>query len=141
MVYPGKLLWAIPYQQVKTPPPFLDATDGAYILWSPLEDVKVKRLDLDFAHWLDYTAWPFQVLLGKPVILAITFPSDPTLKTQFEAYEALLSVANQRDWISGFVSRGFYPPAALQDQSASVHGKPAAALLAEWFPLILGTDQ
>ena len=44
------------------------------------------------------------------------------------------------DWISGFVSREYYPPAALQDQSASVNGKPTSALLGEWFPLIFGNE-
>jgi hypothetical protein len=44
-----------------------------------------------------------------------------------------LAAANRRDWISGFVSMGYYPPAALQDLSGSVHGKPAAELLGLWF--------
>ena len=43
----------------------------------------------------------------------------------------------QRTWIEGFISRGYYPPAALQDASASIHGKPVTDLLAKWFKLIL----
>ena len=49
------------------------------------------------------------------------------------AYAALLAAVNDRDWISGFVSRGFYTPAALLDKSASIHGKPAAGIVNYWF--------
>lgn len=58
-------------------------------------------------------------------------------QVQVDAYTALLSVINQRDWISGFVSRGYYPPAALQDSSSSIHGKPGADVLWYWYPRIL----
>jgi hypothetical protein len=34
-----------------------------------------------------------------------------------------------------FARRGYY---ALQDKSASVHGKPAADILWYWFPRLLG---
>jgi hypothetical protein len=60
------------------------------------------------------------------------------LQGQADLYEALLTAVNGRPWISGFVSRGYYPPAALQDKSASVHGKPAADILWYWFPRMLG---
>ncbi|MCK7530752.1 MAG: hypothetical protein MZV63_06760 [Marinilabiliales bacterium] len=49
-----------------------------------------------------------------------------------------LNAVNGRSWVSGVVSRGYFPPAALQDKSASVHGKPAADLLWFWFPRLLG---
>jgi hypothetical protein len=63
------------------------------------------------------------------------------LQEQADIYEAILTAVNARSWISGFVSRGYYPPAALQDKSASVHSKPAADILWYWFPRMLGTIQ
>ncbi|MGE5250309.1 MAG: glycoside hydrolase family 113 [Bacteroidota bacterium] len=60
------------------------------------------------------------------------------LQAQADVYEAMLTAVNGRPWISGFVSRGYYPPAALQDKSLSVHGKPAADILWYWFPRMLG---
>jgi hypothetical protein len=63
------------------------------------------------------------------------------LQAQVDLYEAMLTAVNGRPWISGFVSRGYYPPAALQDKSASVHGKPAADMLWYWFPRMLGVVQ
>jgi hypothetical protein len=41
--------------------------------------------------------------------------------------------ANQVEWVEGLVSRGYYPPAALQDAGMSVHGKPARGVLWYWF--------
>jgi hypothetical protein len=56
---------------------------------------------------------------------------------QFDIYTAMLNAINQRAWISGIISRGYYLPAQLQDKSVSIHGKPAETLLAYWFPALL----
>jgi hypothetical protein len=55
------------------------------------------------------------------------------LPEQARAYAALLAAVNERPWISGVIAADDYPPAALQGPSASVHGKPAADVLAWWF--------
>ena len=60
------------------------------------------------------------------------------LQIQADIYEAMLTAVNSRAWISGFVSRGYYPPASLQDKSASIHSKPAADILWYWYPRMLG---
>ena len=59
------------------------------------------------------------------------------LQEQASIYNAFLTVLNQRKWIDGFVSRDYYPPAAVQDKSASIHGKPASDILWYWFPKLL----
>lgn len=64
-------------------------------------------------------------------------PLEINNQVQVDAYTALLSVINQRDWISGFASQGYYPPAALRDNSSSIHGKPGADVLWYWYPRIL----
>jgi hypothetical protein len=63
--------------------------------------------------------------------------AERDLEEQALAYEAVLSAAAARDWISGVVSRGYYPPAALQDESYSIHGKPAQGVVQYWFPRLL----
>jgi hypothetical protein len=63
------------------------------------------------------------------------------LQTQADIYEAMLTAMNSRQWISGFVSRGYYPPAALQDKSTSIHSKPVADILWYWYPRLLGKVQ
>ena len=59
-------------------------------------------------------------------------------KSQADIYQALFCAVNSRAWITGFVSRGYYPPTILQDKSASIHGKPAADILWYWYPRFLG---
>jgi hypothetical protein len=109
---------------------------------------------------LDSVIQPFQVSLNKPVIIAAAYPSADgaamagipaqtalqpgntqaavNLQTQADIYQALLAAINERPWVSGFVSRGYFPPAVLHDASASVHGKPAADILWYWYPRFLG---
>ena len=75
--------------------------------------------------------------------LDLNEPNNPAsasvdLQSQYDLYEAMFNAINTHPWVGGIVSRGFYPPAALQDKSASVHGKPAANLLWYWFPRLLG---
>jgi hypothetical protein len=64
-------------------------------------------------------------------------PDIPTvlrdLDEQLMAYNATMTAINERDWINGVVARGYYPPAALQDKSSSINGKPAGELLRSWF--------
>ncbi len=64
-----------------------------------------------------------------------------SLQTQADIYEAILTAVNTRPWITGFVSRGYYPPAALQDKSTSIHSKPVADILWYWYPRLLGKVQ
>lgn len=144
--YPGVLAWALTYQDNLTAPPFLDAVDQIVIEWSidpanpqnPLPGV--DELEAQFGELLDGKIKEIQVSSGKPIILALSAPSDPDLETQQTIYQALLNAVNQRDWISGLVSSGYYPPAALQDQTGSVHGKLAEGLLQNWFPGLTGAQ-
>ena len=74
--------------------------------------------------------------------LSRPYPDSPSatldLKIQADLYQSMLQAINQRDWVGGFVSRGYYPPLPLMDKSASVRGKLAADLLWYWFPRMMG---
>lgn len=139
--YSGRILWALPFESLAQPPFFLDAVDQIYLLWSEPHSeqpgLSLADLEAEAANRLDGAVLPVQQQFGKPVVLAVNYSSDPDLQAQFDPYNALLSMIDQRDWISGFVTRGFYPPAVLQDNSTSVHGKPAGDLLSFWFPRML----
>jgi hypothetical protein len=175
----GTILWALPYDQeyVDTPLGFLSDIDGIYLLWSlKLSDSanpsKTELAD-EAGRLLDTNVSPLASLLGKPVIIAVAYPSadgaasgcipdgkggclhwtqlnqpDPAVTSanvnlglQADLYEAILTAINERQWVSGIVSRGYYPPTILQDTSASIHGKPAADILWYWYPRLLGTIQ
>ena len=56
-----------------------------------------------------------------------------SLIDQADLYLAFLRVISHRNWIHGFVSRGYYPPVKLTDFSSSIHGKPAEIIYGFWF--------
>lgn len=171
----GKIYWAMSSTLgMKTPPPFLDAVDGIYLIFSSgiANSSNPSEIELEngFAQVLDQDVQNFQASLMKPLILAPFYPSVDgsasacpasaqgacltldqlntpgldisgvalDLQEQVDIYNALLNTVNQREWISGIVSRGYYPPVALQDKSASLHGKPAFDVLWYWFPKLTG---
>lgn len=78
--YQGAIGWVLTYPEgLKNPPPFLDAVDQVYIPWSaplatqpgaPMEEMQVQA-----ANILDQEILPFQQAVGKPVIIAISYPS------------------------------------------------------------------
>lgn len=138
MHYNGPLLWALSTEATLHPPSFLDAVDQIYLLWDVTSNESLPSIhqEADITSWLDNIIQPFQNQVGKPLILAINAPSSPTPAVQTASYALLLRAASQRSWISGFIARQYYPPAALSDASGSVHGKPTADLLREWFAFL-----
>ncbi len=160
--FTGKVYWAMSYSGgLQSVPNFVKNLDGVYLLWAaPLSGTNVDEIKAAAGQLLDTDVQPFQVALQKPIILAIAYPSadnaasvslpatalfqpggtqgSVNLQAQADVYQALLMAVNERDWVGGFFSRGYYPPVVLQDASASVHGKPAADLLWYWYPRIMG---
>jgi len=160
--FKGSVYWAMTYPGgLQTAPNFAKTLDGVYLLWvAPLNGSTPDQLKVSAGQLLDTDIQPFQAAWQKPVILAVSYPSTdnsasaitPTsdlfipgepgtpvnLQAQADVYQAVLMAINERPWVGGFVSRGYYPPAVVQDGSASVHGKTAADVLWYWFPRFLG---
>src|SRR5258706_1010033 len=117
---------------------------------SPLVSLVNKPLILAIAYPSAAGAASGCIPSGASGCLELTALSRPNtditsvnlnLQTQADIYEAILTAVNARPWITGFVSRGYYPPVALQDKSISVHSKPAADILWYWYPRMLGVVQ
>jgi len=172
--FQGEVWWALSYVPgaAVNSLPFLTSTDGLYVLWSaPLAlEEGASKIDMvtEAERLLDGDLAPLASATGKPVLLALAYPSaqgvrtgcfnnggqclpwdalsqpnnpdslDVDLDAQVDMYEAILNAVNTRPYVGGVISRGFYPPALLQDKSASIHGKPAADLLWYWFPRLTG---
>jgi hypothetical protein len=158
----GSLYWATSYPGgLKVVPDFAGTLDGIYLLWyAPIAGSDVDHIKTAVGQLLDTDVQPFQSNLKKPVILAVAYPSADNaasaslpvsslfqpggsqgpvnLQIQADIYQALLMAVNERPWLAGFVSRGYYPPAVLMDASASIHGKPAADVLWYWYPRFFG---
>lgn len=65
-------------------------------------------------------------------------PATIDLDEQVLIYQAYLKVVSRGDypWISGMITRGFFPPVSAADASMSVRGKPAEQLLRLWFKVL-----
>lgn len=69
---------------------------------------------------------------------AAGLPSVPVdLVEQASAFNAVLLDVHPRPEITGIFARRYHPAAALQDQSASVNGKPARDMLWYWYSRLL----
>ncbi len=139
--FTGTLAWAVSTQAIASPPPFIEAFDQIYLTWegsqrfenaTPKDDL-AKEMGL----FLDDIVRPVHYLADKPIVLAVSLPSKPDVKKQWDDYHTILQLVNERPWFNGLVSQGYFPWAALQDETASVNAKPASALLAYWFPKLL----
>lgn len=177
--FKGQVFWALPFTKanLEAPVNLLSDVDGIYLLWSAPLAASQTSTKTEYANeagqLLDNEVAPLASLLGKPVILAVSYPSasgaaigcipngvggcfefsalsrpnadvnvvNLNLQTQADIYEAILTAVNARSWVSGFVSRGYFMPVALQDKSNSIHSKPAADILWYWFPRLLGIVQ
>jgi hypothetical protein len=136
--YKGTLLWAMPHTSILAPPPILKNVDQVYVTLDILPGQSIdEALGSDLDSWLDKSLSTFQIIEGKPVILALTGFSSPDMQNQVDIYNTIISAINQRDWIDGFISRGYFPPVETQDQGPSIHGKPASELLGMWFSQIV----
>jgi hypothetical protein len=141
-VYGGKIFWAMSYpNDSASNPGLLNMVDEIYIFWSQplaaradlaswqMRDIALALIDRDIA--------PLSQITNKPLVIAISFPSDSYVD-QMNAYNAMLMAVNERSWLNGIVSMGYNPSLPIQDTSTSVHGKPASGVLWYWFPLFLG---
>ncbi len=73
--YAGQVLWALPLDQVNTPPQFIDSVDGIYLLWqAPLTSesgAPVSELELEAGRILNSLVQPLISKFNKPIYLAI----------------------------------------------------------------------
>ncbi len=139
--YGGDLLWAIDDSALQDAPDFLDAVDQVYLTIGLKNDETIEaHLGMPLASWLQGVAWPVQLVLQKPFILAMSIPAGANMQAQVDQYQEALQAATQYEWIGGFISQGYFPPVLVQEPSASVHGKPAETLLQLWFSQLKGEE-
>ncbi len=136
--FPGKVLWALPFSDAAKPPSFIDSVDGIYLMYTSTPEINQAGLEgadlsAEFGQQLDNTALTLQILENKPIVLAFSSPAEPDPQGQYKSYQAMLAAVNARDWITGFSSRGFYPPVPLNDTTDSAFGKPVMDLLSYWY--------
>ncbi len=132
--YSGQLLWALSDTSILNPPPFLDDLDQVYLALS-LEAGQTyeDRLGLGLEAWLEGVAWPVQLTLQKPFLLALEIPAGDAPQAQADRYQEALQAAAGREWIAGVIASGYNPFVRLADPGPNVYGNPAQELLKQWF--------
>ncbi len=153
--------------QVSTLPGWLKDVDAFYVLFSPSMvdsgDLSVQAMVNTFGIAMDSLVQPIAQQYSKPVIIGINYPSssialngcmdinakclkyqtsqlaDSTvdLDLQSRIYNAAVIASANRDWVIGFIARGFNPLVVIKDQGSSVFGKPASDVLWFWYHFIL----
>lgn len=79
--FKGQVFWALPYEKSSftTPVSFLRDVDGIYLLWSTPIATSTTATKSDYANetgrLLDNEVAPLASMLGKPVILAVSYPA------------------------------------------------------------------
>jgi len=79
--FKGQIFWALPYEKSSftNPVNFIRDVDGIYLLWSVPLAPSPTATKADFAseagRLLDTEVAPFASLMGKPIILAVSYPS------------------------------------------------------------------
>lgn len=164
--YDGKLIGVVTISaSTSYIPSWLDQVDMVYVLLSPSLETNqgsVSELKRYFDNVLDTRVYPIVSQIGKPVLVGISYPSSaqakfgiPTsntsqqiapgsetqravdLETQAKIYSAILQSSAARDWVSGFISRGFFPYLELQDASSSIFRKPSSEIVWFWYHFLL----
>jgi hypothetical protein len=149
------ILWAAPLATSADTPPADLQTEAIRILnediyglrltWQPANESKPVIISLGYpsADGILTGCLPDPIVTCLPANrLNYPAPDYPLLELdlaeQALAYDAVLAAIDQTEWISGVVSQGYYPPAVLHDKSSSIHGKPAAEVLAAWYAAFTG---
>jgi len=156
--FSGTVIGAISVPSDREIPGWLAEVDQIYVLFVP--PVSNSEMITDFGSSLDTLVSPIAVQFNKPVLIGLQIPSNTEslsgckdingsclsstsgsfsadMETQAKVYNAAAVASFSRPWISGFISRGYYPYLKMQDTGSSIYGKPAFDILWFWYHLIL----
>lgn len=164
--FSGNLIGVATYSAYNTyTPSWLEQVDMVYALLSPaleLQEGSVEEIKQQFNRILDEQVHRQHSIFGKPIIIGLSYPSSEraslglritqpsqvvipqnaenekvSLELQAKIYNAAVLSTMTRDWINGFIARGFFPYAELQDGSSTIYRKPASEILWFWFHYLL----
>jgi len=144
------LLWdGLAQYDPNSSPDVLKAQIASQFSDADIQNLSVSGKPIIVGLWVNSTAeatlncpaGSMQCLDESDSSLSSANPGQLDLQQQVNIYAAALDYFSGQNWVNGIVSRGYYPPAELLDQSASVHGKPAGSTLAAWFSGLSGSTK
>ncbi|MDO9546995.1 MAG: hypothetical protein Q7J07_09655 [Pelolinea sp.] len=158
---PSNFAEKIDYPFLENIDTFLVETDSAL---TSSADPAINELNDRFIKDLDTSIYKLVEKYLKPVIIGINYASIDgsasncialgsqcseiiivnssqdiplDLAEQADIYKAILDAVIERDWITGFVSQGYFPAAIIRDATSSIRGKPAMDVLSYYFNEII----
>lgn len=161
--YKGKIIAAISLPAEREVPGWISEVDQVYVLFAPDLSNSANLIEA-FGQQLDSLVYPVVERYGKPIIIGINNPSNAysltgcidingscltsiqtgyPVDTTLQAHiiNAAVVASFSRSWISGFISREYYPYIKTQDNGPSVYGKPSSDVLWFWYHLIQNISQ
>jgi hypothetical protein len=132
--FSGTIIGAFSVPNTDSPPDWLNDTDLIYALFSPtiIDSGDVIK---EMSDQLDSLVFPLKDEFSKPIIIGASFMSDYETN-QASLYNAISVSAFSKPWITGMVTRNYYPFLLLNDNGPSPYGKPANDILWFWFHFI-----
>lgn len=163
--YSGKLIGVMTRSKYNSHrPSWLEQVDMVYVLLSPALEIREGSV-VEIRDSFDLVLDDVGTLIGqyeKPVLIGISYPAseqaifglntsnqhlivtpldavnnEPDFDLQAIIYSAAIQSSASREWIAGFISRGYFPYLELQDSSSSIYRKPAADIVWFWYHYLL----
>lgn len=157
--YSGELVWVVDSAEVNAlDPSWLDHFDAIYVLMDlqssqqqtekfldtvlfPLADKTGQRIILGVRYPAIQNAEKGCIQLSETCLVfdgagspSYTIPELAIDEhAQAKMYDEICAMVDNRAWISGLISRGYYLPYGIQDSSTSIHGKLAEDVISHWF--------
>ncbi len=157
--FSGEIIGFFPVPNTNDPPDWLNDVDLIYISFSPTIIDKNTAI-AEISSQLDTLAYPLIEQFEKPILIGGSFPSNEMalegchdifgscfvstpnidlsvdLDLQATLYNAFSVASISKNWISGLITRGYYPFIPLNDLGSSIYGKPSYDVLWFWFHFV-----
>ena len=156
--YKGKIIAAISLPSVREVPGWISEVDQIYVLFSP-DLTNSVNLIATFGEQLDSQVYPLFEKFGKSIIIGVNNPSNTNSKSgcvdtngsclssiqtgypidttiQAQIINSAVVASFSRPWVTGFISREYYPYLKVHDNGPSLYGKPGSDVLWFWYHLI-----
>jgi hypothetical protein len=138
---------------------WLSDVDMVYVLYSPTISDQDNIIG-EINDQLDSMVYPLFERFKKPILIGLESPSNESaylgcfengnscafripkqesinLSNQSRIYNAVAVTSLSKEWVNGFISRGYDPYLRSQDSGSSIYGKPAYEVLWFWFHFAL----
>ena len=138
-VYPGEIYWTVYADtDISKLTDLISLVDK--VIYADMDSAMVNSDNMagDITSIFTDKVKPVFDNTSKPVIIGITASAEIAPEKQAAFYQAVLEELNRQNWVAGVIAQEVNPSIRVQDNSASVFGKPAMDILQYWYPFLVG---